>query len=154
MLDSDMEASLAVLRPHSQKTRTGKKALVGTRFVAFAIACEYCTAVSCHLCLLYHLRCWHESVGSYGLRFRTMLSRFMAAVERSSRNHTPWNCMMTVVLWQIRLTFPSVPAVHATRGGTRSHLVYCLQRVGACFQQRGCDIQKAPAAAEVQQAPP
>lgn len=30
-----------------------------------------------------------------------------------------------------------------------SHLVYCLQRIGACFQQHGCNVEKASAAAEV-----
>ena len=44
----------------------------------------------------------NETVSSYALRFRTMLSRFMAAVQRADGDSTPWNCM-TVELWQIGL---------------------------------------------------
>lgn len=54
----------------------------------------------------------------------------------------------------------SVPTVHVRyrirrccaylTGKADPHLVYGLQRVGACFQQHGCDVEKASAAAEVQ----
>ena len=52
----------------------------------------------------------NESVGSYALRFRTILSRFLAAVERAPGNRTPYNCL-TTELWQLGL-LPSIRSLH------------------------------------------
>jgi len=52
----------------------------------------------------------NESVGSYALRFRTVLSKFLSAVERTQGQRSPFNCL-TTELWQIGL-LPSIRSLH------------------------------------------